>query len=78
MVYLGMATGPGTGLGRSLRYPDRVFTILLIPGPDLIYPDRTGVPIFGGFFLKYTTKPRSKLVFLLLMVRCSTNLILAG
>jgi hypothetical protein len=30
-------TGLGAGLGRSLRYPDQIFTILLVPKPDQIY-----------------------------------------
>jgi hypothetical protein len=34
-------TGPGSGLGHQHRYPDRVFAFLLVPGPDLMYPDRT-------------------------------------
>jgi hypothetical protein len=32
-------TGPGPGLGCKLRYPERLFAFLLVPGPDLMYLD---------------------------------------
>ncbi len=68
MTGLGIETGPGItrtrpdrtelgmGLGRPLRYPDRVFSILPLPGPDLIYPDRTGCTYIWNIFLNIYEK----------------------
>jgi hypothetical protein len=52
-------TGPGPGLGRKLRYPDRVSAFLLVPGPNLMYPDRTECTYIWDLCLKYLRKSHS-------------------
>jgi hypothetical protein len=71
-------TRPGPGLGCQFRYLDRVFASLLVPGLDLMYPDRTKCTYIWKFVSKYMRKLLSSLEFLLLIVCCTSNLVRTG